>query len=165
MNHAHVRDMKLSIVLIAVVFSGTMKDAQATLQRGFQRDPGEVVMNRSCLGCHDLTPIRTQGLDVEGWMEVVDAMVEEGAEVDSEETPLLTAYLAGRYGPVPEGAGKAILLNNCTICHDRDRIWAHAGTDREHWEGTLLAMLNEGAFLTTSEFRTLLDYLARNFGP
>jgi hypothetical protein len=36
--------------------------------------------------------------------------------------------------------------------------------DREHWETTLLSMLNEGALLTDEEFGTLLNYLDRNFG-
>jgi cytochrome c5 len=134
-------------------------------QRGFQRDPGEIVMNQSCFSCHDLTPIRTQAFDAEGWTMVVETMIDNGATVPAEEIPTLTAYLAGRYGPLPEGDGKPVLLAACTVCHDRERIWANAGGDREHWETTLLAMLNEGAFLTNSEFTTLLNYLARNFGP
>ena len=153
------------VLMIAVMLLSRVTAAPASLQRGFERDPGEIVMNRSCLACHDLAPIRRQALDSEGWAEVVEAMIDEGAEVPTEEVGVLTAYLAGRYGPVPDGEGKPILLNSCTVCHDRDRIIAHAGADREHWETTLLSMVNEGAFLSDSEFDTLLDYLVRYLGP
>jgi hypothetical protein len=139
-------------------------DSRASTQRGFEREPGEVALNRSCLDCHDLTPIRTQAYDSEGWSGIVDQMVGHGATVEEADRPALTEYLARTYGPLPEGEGKNVLLNNCTICHNRDRIFAHAGVDREHWETTLLSMLNEGALLTDEEFGTLLNYLDRNFG-
>jgi mono/diheme cytochrome c family protein len=148
----------------AVMMTSTF-DSRAAMQRGFERDPGEVVMNRSCLGCHDLVNIRTQAFDVDGWNGVIDRMVMKGAEVSAEDKPLLANYLAETYGPMPDGEGREILLQNCTICHNRDRIWGHAGADREHWETTLLAMLNEGAFLTDAEFETLLDYLSTYLGP
>lgn len=151
----------IGVVIVTVMMT---RESDAG-QRGFEVDPGEQVLSRSCLACHDLTPIRTQALDVQGWSDLVDTMIEDGADVQADEIPLLTNYLAGRYGPVPDGEGREILLNTCTVCHDRDRIWAHAGSGRAEWEATLLAMLNEGAFLTDSDFATLLDYLARNLGP
>jgi cytochrome c5 len=149
----------------AAVMMTSRSDSSAAMQRGFERDPGEVVMNRSCLSCHDLVNIRTQAFDVEGWNAMIDQMVMMGAEVSAEDKPLLSNYLAEVYGPVPDGEGKPILLNNCTICHNRDRIWGHAGADREHWETTLLAMLNEGAFLSDEEFEILLRYLSTYLGP
>jgi mono/diheme cytochrome c family protein len=156
--------LMLGIGVAAATMTSTF-DSKAAAQRVFERDPGEVVMNRSCLGCHDIVNIRTEALDEEGWTARIGEMLEAGAEVSDEDKPLLADYLARTYGPVPDGDGKAILLNNCTICHNRDRIWGHAGTDREHWEGTLLAMLNEGAFLTSREFEILLEYLSTNLGP
>ena len=69
----------------------------AVAQRGFQRPPGEVLLNRYCLDCHDLTPIRTQALDLEGWSDTVDTMIGEGALIEPEEVPVLTDYLAGTY--------------------------------------------------------------------
>jgi len=149
------------IGVVGAALASTFDSRAATTQRGFERDPGEIAMNRSCLTCHDLTPIRTQALDAEGWTEVVEMMIsDQGAEVPQEDIPLLTDYLARVYDPLPEGPGRAVLLEHCTICHNRDRIWAHAGDDRERWETTLLSMLNEGASLTDQEFEALLNYLA-----
>jgi cytochrome c5 len=125
-------------------------------------DKGEQLMNLHCVNCHDLRPIQTQALDVEGWNGVVGAMIEKGAEVDKSDVPVLVNYLATTYGPLPEGAGKKILLNTCTVCHDLSRVKRTAAT-REEWQDLLGAMLNEGAMLSDEDFPVLLAYLARNF--
>src|SRR5262245_34678754 len=107
-----------------------------------QADKGEGIMNVACTTCHDLRPIQTQALDAEGWTSVVAAMVDKGAQVDKADTTPLVEYLAKTYGPLPEGAGKKILLNVCTVCHDLSRVKRHLATPEE-WEDTLGAMLNE----------------------
>ncbi len=112
--------------------------------------------------CHDLRPIQTQALDSEGWTKIVAAMVDKGAEVKPDEVPLLVDFLVRRHGPLPDGPGKRILLNTCTVCHELDRVRRHGAT-RELWEETLSAMLNEGAMLSEQEFPVLLAYLALNF--
>jgi cytochrome c5 len=125
-------------------------------------DKGEQLMNTSCTSCHDLRPIQTQALDTEGWTGVVAAMVDKGAQIEKGDVPTLAEYLAKNFGPLPEGAGKKILLTTCTVCHDLLRVKRTAAT-REEWEDTLGAMLNEGAMLSEQDFPVLLNYLARNF--
>jgi cytochrome c5 len=92
-----------------------------------QSDKGEQVMNASCLACHDLRPIQVTALNSEGWSGLVAAMVDRGAQVNEGDVPVLVEYLARTYGPLPDGAGKKILLNTCTICHDtsesNERPW------------------------------------------
>src|SRR5437867_5233182 len=122
----------------------------------------ERILNGSCMGCHDLRPIQTQALDAEGWTKLVSAMVEKGAQVQRKDVPDFVEFLVMNYGPLPEGAGKRILLNRCTLCHDLKRVRQHLSSPEE-WADTLGAMLNEGASLTDEEFATLLGYLARNF--
>jgi hypothetical protein len=129
-----------------------------------QVDRGEQILNVSCTGCHDARPIQTQALDKDGWTRVVSAMVEKGAEIKPDDVPVLIEYLVNNHGPLPDGAGKAILLNVCTQCHDLKRVLQHGAT-REQWEETLGAMLNEGAPLSEQDFPVLLAYLARNFKP
>jgi cytochrome c5 len=125
-------------------------------------DKGEQLMNASCLACHDLRPIQVTALDSEGWTGVVAAMVDRGAQVNESDVPVLVAYLARTYGPLPEGPGKKILLNTCTVCHDTSRI-RRTALDKEGWQDLLGAMLNEGAMLSEQDFPVLLNYLARNF--
>jgi len=77
---------------------------------------------------------------------------------------VLVDYLSRTYGPLPEGAGKKILLNTCTVCHDLTRV-KRTALDPEGWQDLLGAMLNEGAMLSEQDFPVLLAYLARNFKP
>ncbi len=125
-------------------------------------DKGEGIQNAACLGCHDLRPIQTAAYDKAGWTMVVDSMVQKGAEVKDADKPVLVDYLVKNHGPLPEGNGKLILLNTCTICHDLSRVRAHR-VSREEWEETLSSMLNEGAMLSDQDFPVLLSYLSRNF--
>ena len=122
------------------------------------------MQNANCLNCHDLRPIQTQALDEDGWTMVVNAMIQKGAQVKPDEIPILAEYLAFNYGPLPDGAGKPLVLNRCTLCHDLQRVRQHLAT-REGWEETLSTMLNEGAMLSDVEFEVVLVYLSRNFRP
>ena len=124
-------------------------------------DKGEQLQNAACLGCHDLRPIQTSAYDKDGWTTTVASMIEKGAEVKDADKPVLINFLVQNHGPLPEGAGKSILLNTCTVCHDLGRVRAHT-VSRDEWEETLSAMLNEGAMLSEQDFPVLLNYLARN---
>jgi len=119
-------------------------------------------MNAACTTCHDLRPIETQALDEAAWSKEVKSMVEQGAEVKSDDVPVLVDYLARFHGPLPEGPGREVLLNVCTRCHDLQRVRRQRNTP-EGWLELLDAMLNEGAPLTEKDLPILLRYLARNF--
>ena len=147
--------------LTAIVAAAEVMAAKGSAQ---QTDKGEQILNESCVSCHDLRPMQVQALDADGWTRMVNSMIEKGAPVKAEDLPIVVEFLAASYGPVPEGAGKNIFLNTCTLCHDRQRVMRNGGT-REQWEETLSAMLNEGAPLSDQEFPVLLNYLARNFKP
>ena len=73
-------------------------------------------------------------------------------------------YLTRFHGPLPDGPGKAVLLNICTQCHDLGRV-RRTRLSAEGWAEILQTMLNEGAPLTDKDFETVLRYLARNFRP
>jgi cytochrome c5 len=153
---------------IGLCFCGTIATAAVVIAAAADVQPSEKaerIVNRSCVtSCHDLRPIQVQALDEQGWTKVVETMIEKGAEVGKEDVPLLVGYLIRHHGPVPDGAGKDILLNTCTLCHDLTRVKEHGGTAKE-WQETLIAMINEGAPLSDADFPVLLRYLARNFPP
>ena len=131
---------------------------------GQTADKGEQIQNASCLGCHDLRPIQTQALDKDGWTKMIASMVDKGAEVKPDELAPLVDFLVKNHGPLPDGAGKTILLNTCTVCHDLGRVRRQGGT-RDDWNDILGAMLNEGAMLSEQDYPVLLAYLVRNFKP
>jgi cytochrome c5 len=130
----------------------------------FPVDPGEKLVNTACTACHEMRTIETTAQDKEGWTKIVNSMVEKGASVKKDDIPVLVNYLAAAYGPLPEGPGKAVMLNICTMCHTLDRVKAR-GASREEWDEVLMHMLNEGAPLSDRDYPVLLNYLARNFTP
>jgi cytochrome c5 len=147
-----------SILLAAVglVYAASGSSAQ-------DADPGEQIMNASCQNCHDTRRIQTAAMDADAWTKTVTTMVEKGATVSREDVPVLVKYLAFSHGPIPDGPGKEIVLNTCTMCHDLKRIkLGHRSP--EEWEETLVSMLNEGAPLSDDQFARVHAYLSRNFG-
>lgn len=136
--------------------------AFAAGQDATEGSKAERIVNISCTTCHDLRKIQTQALDAEAWTKVVNSMIEKGAKVEKSDVPTLVNYLEDSYGPLPEGEGKAIVLNKCTVCHDLKRVRQHFATP-EDWVDTLNAMQNEGLMISDDELLTVLKYLARNF--
>ena len=148
-------------LLVTVATTGV---ALAASRNAPQPEKGEQILNESCVGCHDVRPIQVQALDPDGWTKMVNTMIEKGAPVTTDDIRIVVEYLVTNYGPLPDGAGKNIFLNTCTLCHDRQRVMRNGAT-REQWEETLGAMLKEGAPLSDEHFPVLLNYLARNFRP
>jgi cytochrome c5 len=148
------------VVSVALVTTGLVFAAGGRAQ---ESEPGERVMNASCQGCHTVRVIQTQAMDAAAWSKSVTTMVEKGAKVSKEDLPVLVDYLARHYGPVPDGPGKRILLNTCTMCHDLGRIRLGRRSSEE-WEETLISMLNEGAPLSDEDFPVIHEYLSEHFG-
>ena len=147
---------------VAVVASLGAEPAAARAQAG-EGDKGERLMNASCQGCHGVRVIQVQAKNAEEWSKTIDAEIARGAKVAKEDIPVLVDYLVDHQGPLPDGRGKAIVLNVCTMCHDLSRI-RRGRRSPEEWEETLNAMLNEGAPLGDDQFPIVHAYLSRNFG-
>ena len=127
------------VAVLAIGVGGQQPPAPATpvpgakspQQLAFERiQRGERVMNLSCsdAACHTIRPIQTSAMDAAGWTKTIAAMVEKGAKVAPDDVPILTEYLVRYHGPLPEGDGKAIMLNICTLCHDLQRVRSHRST-------------------------------------
>jgi cytochrome c5 len=58
----------------------------------------EIVLN-ICTQCHDLQRVRRQRSTTEGWAEILDAMLNEGAPLSEQDLPVLLRYLARNFGP------------------------------------------------------------------
>src|SRR5688572_12851376 len=154
------------VALVFLVGAGAASDSNAGVALAGGQQPkrdGEQIMNASCSGCHEPTVIQTSAKSQEEWEKTLDQMIQLGAKVSAEDRPALITYLVRTHGPMPDGPGKDIVLNTCTICHDLTRIKRSSHTEEE-WEGTLIAMLNEGAPLSDDDFPIVLAYLTKNFG-
>jgi cytochrome c5 len=148
---------------VAAVVFAAMAAGRSPAQRDDQGERGERLLNAACLACHDVRRIQVQALDAAQWTRTVNTMIEKGATLASDDLPVLVDYLVQHHGPLPEGRGKAIVLNVCTLCHDLTRV-RRGRRSAEEWEETLNAMLNEGAPLSDDAFPIVHAYLARNFG-
>src|SRR4029453_9715207 len=96
---------------------------------------GEIIMNNACMGCHEYRKIETQAMDAAGGTKLVNSVIDKGATVKKEDLPVLVAYLAEEHGPLPDGAGKPIMLEVCTMCHTLHKI-RETGASRDEWEDT-----------------------------
>ena len=57
-----------------------------------------------------------------------------------------------------------LLDERCTTCHTLAPIEAKR-KKRSEWEKTVYRMVNKGARLSDREAETVIEYLARNYGP
>jgi cytochrome c5 len=65
---------------------------------------------------------------------------------------------------LPEGDGKAIATENCQACHKLTNLTkAHKNLD--DWKETVQTMIDRGANVPAEQVDTLVQYLAKNFGP
>ena len=65
---------------------------------------------------------------------------------------------------MPEGAGKAIVQRACSACHAVTVVTSKHASQKE-WDQVVNQMLSRGADLTDDEVDTVIEYLAKNYGP
>ncbi len=63
---------------------------------------------------------------------------------------------------LPPGKARNIVLNKCAACHGLDTITA-AGADKARWQAVVEEMVTDGAKLSKSQIKQVVDYLAKNF--
>ena len=65
--------------------------------------PGKELVLSICTQCHDLQRIRRTQLSPEGWLEVLETMLNEGAPLPEKDLPTVLRYLARNFRPNPAG--------------------------------------------------------------
>jgi mono/diheme cytochrome c family protein len=79
-------------------------------------------------------------------------------------TPAVPAPAKAAVVELPEGDGKAIATENCQACHKLTNLTkAHKSLD--DWKDTVQLMIDRGANVPADKVDTLVQYLAKNFGP
>ena len=61
--------------------------------------PGKELVLNICTQCHDLQRVRRTRLSPEGWLEVLEAMLNEGAPLSEKDLPDVLRYLARNFRP------------------------------------------------------------------
>jgi type 1 glutamine amidotransferase len=65
---------------------------------------------------------------------------------------------------LPEGPGKSAVVKICGECHAVEQAVAMRGSEKD-WKDVIDLMVDRGATVTEDEFKTILAYLAKNYGP
>jgi competence ComEA-like helix-hairpin-helix protein len=76
----------------------------------------------------------------------------------------LAFVLASDENTLPPGEGQAIVQQKCASCHAL-KVVTGKRASRQQWSTILDQMITRGADVSDDEIDTLLDYLAKNFGP
>jgi hypothetical protein len=61
--------------------------------------PGKDLVLNICTQCHDLERVRRTGRTPEGWLEVLENMLNEGAPLSEKDLPDVLRYLARNFKP------------------------------------------------------------------
>jgi hypothetical protein len=67
--------------------------------------PGLEIIERSCVGCHDIYMITTKHKSREEWATTIELMAARGAEITPEEMQIIEEYLSQNFSK--EAAGSA----------------------------------------------------------
>lgn len=79
--------------------------------------------------------------------------------------PLLYCFTAqAQEQELPDAKGKDIYENICGACHGTDVV-LKIRTTKDKWKATVDEMASRGAEGTDEQLDTIIDYLARCFGP
>ncbi|MBV9747059.1 MAG: hypothetical protein JO099_25125 [Acidobacteriia bacterium] len=77
---------------------------------------------------------------------------------------LALAFTLSQAQDLPEGKGKDLLQQICADCHGLDVITSQRAT-KDGWASIVDSMVSRGANGTKEQLDTIIDYLAKNFGP
>jgi competence protein ComEA len=76
----------------------------------------------------------------------------------------LAFVLASDQNTLPPGEGQAIVQQKCVSCHAL-KVVTGKKASRQQWSTTVDQMITRGADVSEDDVETLVDYLAKNFGP
>ncbi len=167
-----MRRLVLSSLAAALALAATPALAQPA--NALPPGEGHDIVASACTQCHPLTVILALRDGPVGWKRHVDTMVIKGAQLTPHEADTLLAYLDTNFGPgqrmppakpvtLPDGAGKQLVEQRCTMCHDLERVTA-AKRDKPEWESVVANMLGRFGLSAPEEARAISAYLEANYG-
>ena len=71
---------------------------------------------------------------------------------------------AAKDGGLPEGPGKEAVIRVCSDCHSVEQAVSMRATEKD-WKDVIALMVDRGATGSEEDFRSILAYLAKNYGP
>jgi cytochrome c5 len=171
----------MAIIAVGTIFMASPDRARASRAYATAQDPqlpegdGKKILQNSCTACHGLDDVVNSHMDKKGWETLIESMISNGAQVDDKDMPVLVAYLVKNFGPSgsqggqqaqgggSSEAGKTILENACTACHDLDLV-QDMHLNKQEWEDLVKSMIGKGASVEDKDVPVLVEYLAKTYG-
>ena len=126
---------------------------------------GKVILDRACGACHRAAAVGAYHYPTRAeYAEVVARMISMGAEVSSDEAPVLTDYLFANLAAKSDPAGAEILERACTGCHNLNGIESYSYDSEAPYRELVSTMVSYGAALTEADKETLIRYLFNTYG-
>jgi hypothetical protein len=91
-----LRCTALVLVMLATAFPVVAQDDASALPDG----AGKPIVQKMCVGCHNLKTVTSQHATKEQWSSIVQQMVSRGAEGTDEEIETVVDYLAKSFPPL-----------------------------------------------------------------
>jgi mono/diheme cytochrome c family protein len=101
-----LRPVALAVLMVASLSSAVAQSAQpapdsVTLPDG----AGRSIAQRTCIACHTLHVVTSKRTSQDGWTQVVNEMVNRGADLSDNEIDTLIQYLSTNFGPTGPKSG------------------------------------------------------------
>jgi hypothetical protein len=97
---------RVAAVVIAFVLTAA---AAASAQQTSPAPSAPAVIQRACVGCHELTIAAGMGRTAQEWSDVIDRMTDRGVDANDTELAAVKTYLAKALPPGVQGPPKDLL--------------------------------------------------------
>jgi mono/diheme cytochrome c family protein len=133
--------------------------------------PEKPLLVAMCSGCHPAEAVLGHQNPPKYWDKEIEHMIDRGAKGKPEDFDKIAAYLKRNFSYVPatvnlpDGPGKAELIEVCSKCHNPDIVVTRDGQEglRTQWASTIERMIRKGAKGTDKQYDLIEDYLTANF--
>ena len=146
--------------------------AQAQEPVSWPQGPGADLVRAACTQCHAPKVFMQLREGPDAWRRQVYDMILRGAQVQPGDIDTVVTYLASHFGianyaaapsgatnvTLPDGSGKDLIEQRCTLCHGLDRAVGTRRT-RGEWDGIVDRMMALGAPISAGDVRTISAYL------
>lgn len=160
------------LVLAGLALAGPSSAQQVNL---LPPGEGRDIVAAACTQCHRPNVFAQLRQGPDAWRFLVYDMVLRGAQVQPSDMQAVVNYLVANFGPgnnvpppmtkvsLPEGRGKNLVEQRCTLCHGLDRA---AGTRRAgaEWDAIMSRMIFLGTPVSGDEAKTIASYLHDKLG-
>lgn len=137
--------------------------------------PGSEIVSVACTQCHSPNAFGQLRQGPEAWRRQVQDMILRGAQIHPDEMDTVVKYLSAQFGPginvppallagsLPEGTGRALVEQQCSLCHGLDRV-VSARRSASEWDAIVGRMRALGSPASGDEARIIADYLKAQVG-